>query len=300
MAEIIEFLQSLTDSSFIERGPRYDVYAQLRESNLQSKRLKLSDLEPVFEIPISENSPPLKKFDDFHGNLGGFEEDYQVSELPKFGFLRNSVKFEGNVQVYEVHKSEHSPILRRSGRNLGNLGGDGRASAIPKPGFLTRSMKFNEISTMNRENEQICEIPRSEYSPISKKSIKFQGETGQKQGYSVLAQSVPDLSSVLRKENRKPTPETGNVNRIPRGGKCGTPPASKTEKERVYGSVSKYGGGSKSVNSGEKQSKMKGIIGRKSCANIQELKGLSVVAATAINAENKRTRKSTLFSTKYF
>lgn len=66
-----------------------------------------------------------------------------------------------------------------------------------------------------------------------------------------------------------------------------TPPANNS---KMYGVGERSGGwGSKSVNSGEKRSG--GIImGRKSYACMEELKGFSAAAANAINGENRGGR----------
>lgn len=115
-----------------------------------------------------------------------------------------------------------------------------------------------------------------------KKQVKFQGSFPRK-GSSVLAQSVPDFSAVVRKENRKPP-----VGMLPAVMETSLTPPTKNSK--MYGVGAKSGGGgSKSVNSGEKRSG--GIImGRKSYACMEELKGFSAAAANAINGENRGGR----------
>ncbi|KAK4367976.1 hypothetical protein RND71_011768 [Anisodus tanguticus] len=117
-----------------------------------------------------------------------------------------------------------------------------------------------------------------------KKQVKFQGSfvtpPKRKKGSSILAQSVPDFSSALRKENRKPPPSM-----LPSlKEKSATPPPSGAKSGRFYGGVGSIGG-SKSVNSGEKRTG--GMMTRKSYANVEELKGLASVARSAINGENR-------------
>ncbi|XP_021743883.1 uncharacterized protein LOC110709938 [Chenopodium quinoa] len=284
-------LQLITDPYFMERGPRYNAYAQLRESNLRSKRLKFEEDQQFLEIPRSDSSPEKKNEVRFQGNL-----------------LGNCTKIEEDEQFLEIPRSEFSPAKKKNVRFQGNL--------------LGNCKKIEE-------DEQFLEmIPRSEFSPAKKnarfqgnllvkvrklrkknKNVRFQGNlqnNGKKQGYSVLAQSVPDFSSALRKENRKPS-----ENRIPRFEKSATPPPLMSKREKMIGSGSKLGGvGSKSVNSGEKQSSGKLMsMGRKSYASIDELKGLSIAAVNATNGENKVgkksgntsvLRKSTVFSTRYY
>ncbi|KAL9226533.1 hypothetical protein vseg_002335 [Gypsophila vaccaria] len=256
----------------MERGPRYEVYAHLRESNLKSKRFKLDEDYRVSEKPKLIDSSLVKKCDEFDGSLGDLGEEIRILEIPKPGFLSKSVKFHGmlngceeNVSVCEIPKSDHSPILKKSS-------------------------KFHRDLYDVDENERVFEVSRAN---VGKKSVKFHGEnveispklkkTERKQRCSVLAQSVPDLGSVLRKENRKPRPENGNVSRIPT---FGTPALSMSKR--------------KSVNSGEKQRNVGMMMSRKSYASVEELKGLSIVASNGINGENKRGRKSAIFSSKYY
>lgn len=158
------FLHLKTESIFLERGPNYKAYADLRESKLRSK-----------------NKPP------------------PLDQEPTLTPPRKQVKFQG--------------------------------SLIPGP-------------------------PRRKVS-------------------SVLAQSVPDFASVVRKENRKPM-----MAMTPVMEKAMTPPAG-SKSGKMYG-VGARSGGSKSVNSGEKRNGG-GLMGRKSYASMEELKGLSYAAASAIN-----------------
>ncbi|XP_059641643.1 uncharacterized protein LOC132283663 [Cornus florida] len=115
-----------------------------------------------------------------------------------------------------------------------------------------------------------------------KKQVRFQKNfpatpIGRK-GSSVLAQSVPDFSAVLRKENRKPASMLP-----PMMEKSATPPAN-SKSAKLYG-IGAKSGGSRSANSGEKR--CGGLMARKSYASVEELKGLSAVAANAINGENR-------------
>ncbi|KAG8373739.1 hypothetical protein BUALT_Bualt11G0056300 [Buddleja alternifolia] len=98
---------------------------------------------------------------------------------------------------------------------------------------------------------------------------------------SILTQSVPDFSSALRKENRKPAAALP-----PMAERSATPPAGLSKSGRMYG---KIGGGSKSTNSSaEKRSG--GLMARKSYANMDELKGLGSAAGNAINGEHRGGR----------
>uniref|UniRef100_A0A5B7CC28 Uncharacterized protein n=1 Tax=Davidia involucrata TaxID=16924 RepID=A0A5B7CC28_DAVIN len=140
---------------------------------------------------------------------------------------------------------------------------------------------------MNNLKQQRHQQPQEHELNLSppKKQVKFQGSfpatpTGRKAS-SVLAQSVPDFSAALRKENRKPSSMLP-----PMMEKSRTPPAG-SKNSKLYGVGAKLGG-SKSANSGEKR--CGGLMARKSYASVEELKGLSSAAAHAINGENKGVR----------
>ncbi|KAG4958578.1 hypothetical protein HKD37_13G035771 [Glycine soja] len=108
-------------------------------------------------------------------------------------------------------------------------------------------------------------------TPPRKKQVKFQACEGHSKGSFSIAQSVPDFSSALRKENRKP------VNTLP----SMTPP-SKSGNGVVLSLR-----GSKSVSGGEKKKCGGGMMARKSYACIDELKSLSSATAIAINGEGR-------------
>ncbi|GAB2288870.1 hypothetical protein Dimus_023178 [Dionaea muscipula] len=168
-----------TSTFSFERGPRYNLYSQLRESRLRAKRIKQLEQGQEFQVPRSEITPPAKR-------ILGFEPDFSDS--------------------------------KRSGRS------------------------------------------------------------------SVLAQSVSDFSSALRKENRRPA-----ENRVE---KSFTPPPGMPKGSRVYGSASKLGGGGGGGGGGSSQSliavgEKRGLMGRKSYASFEELKGLSAAAASAIAGESR-------------
>lgn len=117
-----------------------------------------------------------------------------------------------------------------------------------------------------------------------KKQVKFNSNfttpPKRPKGPSVLTQSVPDFSSALRKENRKPVAALPPV-----AERSLTPPAGLSKSGSIYGKV---GGGSKSANSAEKR--IGGLMARKSYASMEELKGLAAVAVNAINGENRGLR----------
>ncbi|XP_050383085.1 uncharacterized protein LOC126799865 [Argentina anserina] len=160
-----------SEPEHMERGPRYNAYAELRESKLRSKYLQLSPDQDQLEQERESKPTPVKK-----------------------------------------------------------------------------QVKFNVTVPSNN-------VPRRKVSASS----------------SVVAQSVPDFSAVLRreKENRRPATRLEM-----------TPPGSKIN---YYGGVLSSSRGSKSASAGEKNRGNGGLMSRKSYANLEELKGLSSIAASAIN-----------------
>lgn len=151
---------------------------------------------------------------------------------------------------------------------------------------MERGPRYKAYSDLREKN---LRMKQSRNQPIEKEKepslspLKKQGKLlPQKTGYSVLAQSVPDFAAVVRKENRRPPP--GMMPTVTEEKKSMTPPA-KSSRKTWYGP----GPGSKSANSGEKRSG--GILmGRKSYACLDELKGFSAAAASAINGENRGGR----------
>lgn len=134
---------------------------------------------------------------------------------------------------------------------------------------------------MKHIKEQEPEVYEPKLTPPPKKQVKFQANlVSRPKGSSVLAQSVPDFSATLRKENRKP------VSMLPPMLEM-TPPAKNGS--RVNGVLSNSRG-SKSANAGEKRGVGGGLMARKSYASVEELKGLSSAAANAINGENRGGR----------
>ncbi|KAM0032454.1 hypothetical protein Hdeb2414_s0016g00475161 [Helianthus debilis subsp. tardiflorus] len=118
--------------------------------------------------------------------------------------------------------------------------------------------------------------------------VKF--PANRRKGSSVLAQSVPDFSSVLRKENRKPTLP-------PVAEKSVTPPAKRSS--RLYEVNAKLMGSKSSVSSTKRSGGL--LTERRSYANMDELKNFSVAAANAIRGENRGGgRTSVLRSRQYY
>lgn len=117
-----------------------------------------------------------------------------------------------------------------------------------------------------------------------KKQVRFQASLvgNARKGSSILAQSVPDFSFALRKENRKPAITLPSMHEM-------TPPLKKGLKSSGILSNSR---GSKSANAGDKRSNGGSLMARKSYASVEELKGLSLAAKNAIiNGENRGGRQ---------
>ncbi|TXG70069.1 hypothetical protein EZV62_005004 [Acer yangbiense] len=150
--------------------------------------------------------------------------------------------------------------------------------------FMERGPRYREYAQLReaklrRRRQEEDEESKPKRSPL-KKQVKFQENLNKSRKgpsvSSVLAQSVPDFSATLRKENRKPVAGTFEL----------TPPSSKNW-SKTNGNFSNSRG-SKSANAGEKRGVM---MARKSYASIEELKGISMGVAKDICGENRaRTR----------
>ncbi|KAK7340952.1 hypothetical protein VNO77_21671 [Canavalia gladiata] len=139
-----------------------------------------------------------------------------------------------------------------------------------------RKLRMKYLRQQEYEEEEAEEEKRS--TP-PRKQVKASSE--RKGSSSLVAQSVPDFSAALRKENRKPV-----VNMLPTVMEL-TPP-SKTKTGCGVLSTSR---GSKSANAGDKRRGF-GAGVRKSYATIDELKSFSSATANAINGESRGVRNS--------
>ncbi|KAE8701299.1 putative leucine-rich repeat containing protein [Hibiscus syriacus] len=131
-------------------------------------------------------------------------------------------------------------------------------------------LRETKLRMMQREKEQV-EIKQTP----TKKQVKFGSSVGisRKGSSSLVAQSVPDFSATLRKENRRPP-----------GIELTPPPTGKNWSKGNEG-WSSNSRGSKSANAGEKKGRM--TMMKKSFASVEDLKGISLAAANAINGENR-------------
>ncbi|KAK8606672.1 hypothetical protein V6N13_052439 [Hibiscus sabdariffa] len=132
-----------------------------------------------------------------------------------------------------------------------------------------RETKLRMKTGMQPEKEEI----QFKLTP-TKKQVRFSSSVGvSRKGSSALAQSVPDFSATLRKENRRPP-----------GIELTPPPTGKNSRgNEAWLSNSR---GSKSANAGEKKGRM--MMLKKSYSSVEDLKGISLAAANAINGENRR------------
>ncbi|KAL1192112.1 hypothetical protein V5N11_026832 [Cardamine amara subsp. amara] len=138
---------------------------------------------------------------------------------------------------------------------------------------IKKQVRFEGNSVISLKEEE-------KFSPEKKKQTRFGFSPMRKAVPSSLAQSVPDFSAVIRKENRRPV----NFNAT-------TPPlpSSKIRNGGVLmgscSSSSAAARGSKSASVGEKKSKGMMMMGmaRKSYASVEDLKKISIAAASAIN-----------------
>lgn len=150
-------------------------------------------------------------------------------------------------------------------------------------------MKFQE---QEQEQDPLGIEPKLATPP--RKQVKFQDglECGRRKGSLVVAQSVPDFSEALRKENRKP------LNMLPSMMEMmTTPPSSKSGFSKGNRVVLSGSRGSKSDSAGEKKKKGGGgavLMARKSYASIDELKSLSSATAIAINGEGRGGRNGSV------
>ncbi|KAG6581162.1 hypothetical protein SDJN03_21164, partial [Cucurbita argyrosperma subsp. sororia] len=144
-------------------------------------------------------------------------------------------------------------------------------------------------SKLRLRNALYCDDEQPEKpTPPAKKQVKFMGLETVKKRSAAVAQSVPDFSAVLRKENRKPQPGLSPVMEM-------TPPG-KTPGKNIAG-LSANSKGSKSASAGGKRVGRLTDV-RKSYAGFEEVKELTTAAANSINGENRGRRGKTVLGVK--
>ncbi|CAJ2651518.1 unnamed protein product [Trifolium pratense] len=143
-----------------------------------------------------------------------------------------------------------------------------------------------------QEQENVLQPTKIPTPPT--KQIKFHaGVVSGRKGSSLIAQSVPDFSSMLRKENRKPP-----TNMLPTISSTATLTPPLKNKNKVCGVLSNSRGSSRSANSAAEKKKGVGgggggeiLMARKSYANFDELRSFSSATANAINGESTRNSR---------
>ncbi|CAA7016450.1 unnamed protein product [Microthlaspi erraticum] len=207
---------------------------------------QLFSVDPI-SLLLSQNS-------DF--NLYGFERGPRYGEYAK---LRES-----KLRL----KREYEKILKEEEERF--FGGD---QARKKP--ATRQTRFgfkgeDEIRVFSPEKKSNQTRFGFNYNPAANPI------PNPRRLSSSVAQSVPDFSAMIRKENRRPA----NSNLLPRRVEL-TPPPTKSKNASVFAGSSTRG--SISASAGDKKSKAMMGMARKSYANVEDLKKISMVAASAIN-----------------
>ncbi|CAJ2666007.1 unnamed protein product [Trifolium pratense] len=272
------------DSFIMERGRNYNAYAELREKRLRMRCL-MHVQEENFEIESTKLVDPSRKLVKFEDDLGygkkgslEKEESFEIESQKIVAPIRKNVNFQGgfgygrkgsleHVENFEIETQKLVTSTRKEVRFQGGFG-YGRKGSL--------------------EQEERFEIEQQKFVSSTRKEVKFQGGLANgRKGSFVVAQSVPDFSAVLRKENRKPS------NYLPPVMEMMTPP-SKSSFSKDYNEVVSSSRGSKSDSAGEKKKKTVGgggcggvLTGRKSYASFDELRNLSSATAIAINGESR-------------
>lgn len=159
--------------------------------------------------------------------------------------------------------------------------------------FLERGPRYRAYADLRESRLRMRNMKREDppYHDLRltppKKQVKFQESPPAvwRRRAAAVAQSVPDFSAVLRKENRKPPPANVQQRLPPVMDRAMTPPVAKLL------SPAGKSAGSRSASAVEKR--RTGVMTRRSYAGgAEELKGLASAAQAAISGENRRGRIS--------
>jgi hypothetical protein len=157
-----------------------------------------------------------------------------------------------------------------------------------------RQQQYQQEQEQEQENIQVVLQPTKIPTPPTNQ-VKFHtGVVSGRKGSSLIAQSVPDFSSMLRKENRKPA-----TNILPTISSTATLTPPLKNKNKGCGVLSSSRGSSRSANSAAEKKRGVGgggggggiLMARKSFANFDELRSFSSITANAINGENTRNSR---------
>ncbi|KAK4792856.1 hypothetical protein SAY86_023291 [Trapa natans] len=130
-------------------------------------------------------------------------------------------------------------------------------------------MKRFGFGRQQEQEQEVVEDRDFKLTPV-RKQVRFEPESENLRKGPSMAQSVPDFST-MKKENRKPSNKAFEI----------TPPSKSMVRVNSFGANAR---GSKSTSAGEKKGAR--LTTGRSCANLDELKGLASAARNAINGGN--------------
>ncbi|KAE9619903.1 hypothetical protein Lal_00040321 [Lupinus albus] len=154
-------------------------------------------------------------------------------------------------------------------------------------------LRETRLRIKHQQEEEEEEKPKVLTTP-PRKQVKFQGNLvsmrkGSSSCSSILAQSVPDFTAALRKENKKPVTNNNNNTLLPSLMEM-TPPMKSFSNNNNGLLLLSGSRGSKSANAIREKKKGSIFICRKSYASVEELKSLSSATTNAINGEGRGGR----------
>ncbi|KAK7266811.1 hypothetical protein RIF29_19467 [Crotalaria pallida] len=151
-------------------------------------------------------------------------------------------------------------------------------------------LRLRRQQQQQQEHDEVAEPKVVTTTTPPRKQVKFQGNLGsmRKGCSSILAQSVPDFTSALRKENKKPVNSNSNRTTLLPSLFEITPPMKSFSNKGSNDDDSGSRGSKSASAAGEK--KKVASVARKSYASIDELKSLSSATANAINIEGRGGR----------
>lgn len=152
------------------------------------------------------------------------------------------------------------------------------ATLTPYP-LLKRGPMYQTYSQKREQRLREKRAEQAANTPPTKKKVSFElsSPCSGQSSTTAVARSVPDLSAILRKENKSP-----NVRAV------ATPPSGGAKSKKGSQIGKSAGGFGKKVGGGSR-----GVI-RSSCASLTQLKSLSRTVASAIDEEGRRTSRMVL------
>ncbi|CAL0299133.1 unnamed protein product [Lupinus luteus] len=152
--------------------------------------------------------------------------------------------------------------------------------------------ELRETRIRIRHKQQVEEEKPKVITTPPRKQVKFQGNlvSMRKGSSSIIAQSVPDFSAALRKENKKPVTNNVNKNNTLLPSLMEMTPPMKSFCNNNNGLLLSGSRGSKSENATREKKKGSILMARKSYASVEELKSFSSATNNAINGEGRGGR----------